>query len=93
LDLRVPVLVIVEKLRVQIVTEQRAAGGPDMARFIGLDGEDVAALFVTVQGFHIFIFIDGCCPSLYAHILAVHTYDETLSIYGNEFHAEIQAID
>ena len=48
LDLGVPVFVIVQKLWVQIVAEQGAAGGADIARFIGLDGEDVVALFVTV---------------------------------------------
>ena len=48
LDLRVPVFVIVQKPRVQVVCEQRTAGGLDVARLISLDGEDVAALFVTV---------------------------------------------
>ncbi len=48
LDLGVPVLVIVQQLRVQVIAEQRPAGGPDMARLVALDGEDVAALFVTV---------------------------------------------
>ena len=48
LNLGIPVLVIVQKLRVQIVRKQGATGGPDMARFIGFDGKDVAALFVTV---------------------------------------------
>ena len=48
LDLGVPVLVIVQKLWIQIIAEQRAAGGPGIADFTGLDGEDVAALFVTV---------------------------------------------
>ena len=47
-DLGVPVLIIVQKLWIQIVREQWAAGGPDMAGFVGLDGEDVAALFMTV---------------------------------------------
>ncbi len=48
LDLSVPVLVIVQKLWIQVVTEQGAAGGADIARLVGLDGEDVAALVVTV---------------------------------------------
>ena len=48
LDLGVPVFVIVQKFRVQVVAEQGAAGGPDIAEFADLDGEDVAALFVTV---------------------------------------------
>ena len=56
LDLGVPVLVIVQQLRVQVVAEQGAAGGADVAEFTGLDGEDVAALFVTVKGFHFFSF-------------------------------------
>ena len=48
LDLGVPVLVIVQKLWGQVVTEQGAAGGPDISELTDLDGEDVAALFVTV---------------------------------------------
>ena len=48
LDLGVPVLVIVQKLWVQVVAEQGAAGGADIAEFTDLDGEDVAGLFVTV---------------------------------------------
>ena len=48
LDLGVPVFVIVQKLCIEVITEQRAAGGPDMARFISLDGEDVTRLFVMV---------------------------------------------
>ena len=48
LDLGVPVLVIVQQLWVQVVREQRAAGGADIAEFTDLDGEDVAALFVMV---------------------------------------------
>ena len=48
LDLSVPVLVIVQQLWVQVVAEQRAAGGSDIAGLTDLDGEDVAALFVTV---------------------------------------------
>ena len=48
LDLGVPVFVIVQKFRIQILTEQGAAGGADIAEFIGLDGEDVAGLFMTV---------------------------------------------
>ena len=48
LDLGVPVFVIVQDFRVEVVAEQRAAGGPDIAEFTDLDGEDVAALFVTV---------------------------------------------
>jgi hypothetical protein len=48
LDLGVPVLVIVQKFRIQIVAEQRAAGGVDIAEFTNLDGEDVAASFVAV---------------------------------------------
>ena len=48
LDLGVPVFVTVQKFRIQIITEQGAAGRADMARLVGLDGEDVAALFVTV---------------------------------------------
>ena len=48
LNLGVPVFVIVQQLRVQVVTEQGAAGGADIAEFTDLDGEDVAALFVTV---------------------------------------------
>ena len=48
LDLGVPVLVIVQQLRVQVVAEQRAAGGPDIAEFTDLEGEDVTASFVTV---------------------------------------------
>jgi len=48
LDLSVPVLVMVQKCRIEVIAEQGAAGGTDIARFIGLDGEDIAALFVTV---------------------------------------------
>ena len=48
LDLGVPVLVIVQKRRIQVVAKQGAAGGPDIAEFTDLNGEDVAALFVTV---------------------------------------------
>ena len=48
LDLGVPVLVIVQQLGVKVVAEQGAARGADIACFIGLDGEDVATLFVTV---------------------------------------------
>ena len=48
LDLGVPVFVIVQQLWVQVVAEQRAAGGADIAEFTDLDGEDVAASFVTV---------------------------------------------
>ena len=48
LDLGVPVLVIVQQFWVQVVAEQGAAGGPDIAEFTGLDGEDVAASFVAV---------------------------------------------
>ena len=48
LDLGVPVLVIVQKLWVHVVTEQGATGGADIAEFTDLDGEDVAASFVTV---------------------------------------------
>lgn len=48
LNFSVPIFVIVQKLRVQIVTEQRAAGGADITVFIGFNGEDVAALFVAV---------------------------------------------
>ena len=47
-DLGVPVLVIVQKLRVQVIAEQQAAGGADIAEFTDLDGEDVAGFFVTV---------------------------------------------
>ena len=54
LDLGVPVLVIVQEPWVQVITEQGAAGGQDMAVIAGLDGEDVAASFVTVQRFHFF---------------------------------------
>ena len=48
LDLSVPVLVIVQQLWFQVIAEQGAAGGADIAEFTDLDGEDVAALFVTV---------------------------------------------
>ena len=48
LDLGVPVFVIVQQLRVEVITEQGAAGGADIAEFTDLDGEDVAASFVTV---------------------------------------------
>ena len=48
LDLGIPVLVIVQQFRVQVATKQRTAGGLDIADFVGLDGKDVAALFVTV---------------------------------------------
>ena len=48
LDLGVPVLVIVQQFWIQVVAEQGAAGGADIAELTGLDGEDVAALFVTV---------------------------------------------
>ena len=48
LDLGVPVLVIVQKLGVQVVAEQGAAGRADVAEFTDLNGEDVAASFVTV---------------------------------------------
>ncbi len=48
LNLGVPVLVIVQKLWVQVVAEQGTAGRADIADFIGLNGEDVAALFVAV---------------------------------------------
>ena len=48
LDLGVPVFVIVQQLWIQVITEQRAAGGADIAEFTGLDGEDVAGLFVSV---------------------------------------------
>ena len=53
LDLGVPVLVIVQKLRIQVVAEQGAAGGEDIAGLTDLNGEDVTGLFVTVQGFHL----------------------------------------
>ena len=52
LDLGVPVLIIVQKLRVEVITEQRAAGGADIAEFTDLNGEDVAGLFMTIKGFH-----------------------------------------
>ena len=39
---------VVQQLRGQAVGEQGAAGGADIAKFTDLDGEDVAALFVTV---------------------------------------------
>ena len=48
LNLGVPVLVIVQQFGGEVVAEQRAAGGPDIAKFTDLDGKDVAALFVTV---------------------------------------------
>ena len=48
LNLDVPVLIIVQKLWVQVVCEQRAAGGANIARFTGFDGEDVAGSFVKV---------------------------------------------
>ena len=48
LDLGVPVLVIVQQLGVEVIAEKRAAGGADIAEFTNLDGEDVAALFVTM---------------------------------------------
>ena len=56
LDLGVPVFIIVQQLWIQVIAEQGAAGGPDVAEFTDLDGEDVAALFVTVQGFHFLAF-------------------------------------
>ena len=52
LDLGVPVFVKVQQLWIQVVAEQGAAGRADIAGLVGLDGEDVAALFVTVKGFH-----------------------------------------
>ena len=48
LDLGVPVFVIVQQLRIQVVGEKRSAGGTDMAHLIDLNGEDVAGLFVAV---------------------------------------------
>ena len=48
LDLGVPVFIIVQKLRIQVVAEQRAAGGPDIAELTNLNGENVATSFVTV---------------------------------------------
>jgi hypothetical protein len=48
LDLGVPVLVIVQKLWIQVIAEQRAAGRAYIAEFTDLDGEDVTASFVTV---------------------------------------------
>ena len=47
LDLGIPVLVIVQQLWIQVITEQWTAGGADITEFTNLDGEDVAALFVT----------------------------------------------
>ena len=47
-NLGVPVLVIVQQLWIQVVAEQRAAGGPDIAEFTDLDSKDVSGLFVTV---------------------------------------------
>ena len=67
LDLGVPVFVIVQQLRVQVVAEQGATGGPDIARLTDLDGEDVAASFVAVQGFHKIII----CPKVRILIYAV----------------------
>ena len=52
LNLVVPILIIVQKLWIQIIAEQGATGRPDIASLTDLNGEDVAALFVTVQGFH-----------------------------------------
>lgn len=52
LDLRVPVVVVVQGARVQVPAQQRAGGGQDTAPLIGLDGEEVAGLFVTVEGYH-----------------------------------------
>ena len=51
-NLAVPTLVIVQHLRVKIVAKQRPAGREHLPGLIGLDGEDVAAAFVAVEGFH-----------------------------------------
>ena len=40
LNLGVPVFVIVQQLRVQVVTEQGPAGGTDIAQLTDLDGDD-----------------------------------------------------
>ena len=53
LDLGIPIFITVQKLGTQVITEQRAAGRAYIPLFAYLDGEDVAALFVTVQGFHL----------------------------------------
>ena len=52
LDLGVPVFVIVQQLRVEVVTEQGAAGRSDVASLVGFDSEDIAGFFVSVQVFH-----------------------------------------
>lgn len=55
LEFGVPVVVVVEHSRVEVLAEQRAAGGCDLPGLIGLDGEDVAGLLVSVDCFHFFV--------------------------------------
>lgn len=57
LDLGVPVLIIIQQLWVQVVAEQRAVGGADIAELTDLGGEDVAASFVAVKSFHFFNYL------------------------------------
>lgn len=47
-----PVGVVVEHFGVKVFAEERAAGGDYAAGIVGFDGEDVAGLFVSVDGFH-----------------------------------------
>lgn len=49
LDLRVPIVIVVQGARVQVPAQQGAGGGQDAALLIRFDGEEVAGSHVTVQ--------------------------------------------